>query len=124
MNNKPTDSELSVLALLWENGPQTVREIHDKIAESKPIGYTTTLKIMQIMLEKGLLSRKKQGKTHLYKPTFSKKSTQANMIDKMVSTVFNGSASDLVIQALGHGKTSKEELKEIRDYLNKLNNDE
>jgi predicted transcriptional regulator len=120
MIKKPTDSELAVLTQLWDNGPQTVRQIHDKIAESKPIGYTTTLKIMQIMFEKGLLTRKKTGKSHLYSPAVTRESTQASMIDKMLTTVFKGSASQLVMQALGNNKASKKELAEIRAYLDKL----
>jgi predicted transcriptional regulator len=120
MNKRPTESELNVLTLLWERGPQTVRQIHEEIAVTKPIRYTTTLKIMQIMLEKGLLSREKTGKTHLYSPSVTRQSAQQNMIDKMLNTVFKGSASTLVMQALGNGKTSKKELAEIRAYLDKL----
>ena len=120
MSKKPTESELAVLTQLWDNGPQTVRQIHDKIVESKPIGYTTTLKIMQIMFEKGLLTREKTGKSHLYSPAVTRESTQVSMIDKMLTTVFKGSASQLVMQALGNNKASKKELEEIRAYLDKL----
>lgn len=120
MSKKPTESELAVLTRLWDKGPQTVRQIHDKIVESKPIGYTTTLKIMQIMFEKGLLTREKTGKSHLYSPAVTRESTQVSMIDKMLTTVFKGSASQLVMQALGNNKASKKELEEIRAYLDKL----
>ncbi len=120
MSKKPTESELAVLTRLWDKGPQTVRQIHDKIVESKPIGYTTTLKIMQIMFEKGLLTREKTGKSHLYSPAVTRESTQVSMIDKMLTTVFKRSASQLVMQALGNNKASKKELEEIRAYLDKL----
>ena len=122
MSKKPTESELNVLTLLWEKGPQTVRQIHDEIAKSKPVRYTTTLKIMQIMHEKGLLTREKEGKSHLYTPNVSRKSAQQNMVNKMLNTVFQGSASELVMQTLGNSKTSKKELEEIRAYLDKLEN--
>ena len=122
MSKKPTESELNVLTLLWERGPQTVRQIHDEIAQTKPIGYTTTLKIMQLMLEKGLLTREKEGKAHWYKPTVTRQSAQQTMLNKMLQTVFQGSASALVMQALGSSKTSKKELDEIRAYLDKLDN--
>jgi predicted transcriptional regulator len=120
MKIKPTDSELEVLALIWQQGALTVRQIHDQIKRSRDIGYTTTLKIMQIMFEKGMLSRSKQGKTHLYNAVESQQKTQDGLVNKMVKTVFHGSAKDLVMQTLGSAKTSKAELEEIRTYLNKL----
>lgn len=120
MNIKPTDSELEVLALIWQQGALTVRQIHDQIKRNRDIGYTTTLKIMQIMYEKGMLTRSKLGKTHLYKAVESQQQTQDGLVNKMVQTAFHGSAKDLVMQALGSAKTSKAELEEIRAYLNKL----
>ena len=120
MNIKPTDSELEVLALIWQRGALTVRQIHDQIKRSRDIGYTTTLKIMQIMFEKGMLTRSKQGKTHLYKAVESQQKTQDGLVNKMVNTAFHGSAKDLVMQALGSTKTSKAELDEIRAYLDKI----
>ena len=120
MNIKPTDSELEVLALIWQRGALTVRQIHDQIKRSRDIGYTTTLKIMQIMFEKGMLTRSKQGKTHLYNAVESQQKTQDGLVNKIVNTAFHGSAKDLVMQALGSTKTSKAELDEIRAYLDKI----
>lgn len=120
MNIKPTDSELEVLALIWQHGTLTVRQIHDQIKKSRDIGYTTTLKIMQIMYEKGMLTRSKQGKTHLYNAVETQQKTRDGLVSKMVKTAFHGSAKDLVMQALGSAKTSKAELEEIRAYLDKL----
>lgn len=120
MNIKPTDSELEVLALIWQHGTLTVRQIHDQIKRSRDIGYTTTLKIMQIMYEKGMLTRSKQGKTHLYNAVETQQKTRDGLVSKMVKTAFHGSAKDLVMQALGSAKTSKAELEEIRAYLDKL----
>jgi len=120
MKIKPTESEIEVLALIWQQGPLTVRQIHDQIKTSRDIGYTTTLKIMQIMFEKGLLERSKQGKTHLYDAVESPNEIQDGLLNKMVKTVFHGSTKDLIMQALGSAKASKEELEEIRAYLDKL----
>ena len=120
MKIKPTDSELEVLALIWQQGPLTVPQVHEQIRRSRDIGYTTTLKIMQIMHEKGMVSRSKQGKTHLYNAVESQNKTQGGLVNKMVETAFHGSAKDLVLQALGSAKTSKLELEEIRAYLDKL----
>jgi BlaI family penicillinase repressor len=120
MKTKPTDSELEVLALIWQQGPLTVPQVHEQIIKSRDIGYTTTLKIMQIMHDKGMVTRSKQGKTHLYNAVESKDKTQGGLISKMVDTAFHGSAKDLVLQALGSAKTSKSELEEIRAYLDKL----
>ena len=121
MKNKPTESELEVLALLWQHGPLTVRQVHDEITRDRQVGYTTTLKIMQIMLEKGLLSRQKAGKTHIYRNAVDQEKTQNGLVAKMVSTVFQGSTKDLVMQALGNARPSKEELTEIRNFLDQLN---
>ena len=120
MKFKPTDSELEVLALIWQQGPLTVRQVHDQIKESRDIGYTTTLKIMQIMFEKGIADRSKQGKTHIYTAVESQHQTQDGLLNKMVKTAFHGSAKNLIMQALGSSKTSKAELEEIREYLDKL----
>lgn len=117
---KPTQSELEILSVLWEKGPSTVREVHEVLAQSKDAGYTTTLKLLQIMHEKGLLTRDTSSKTHVYSPAVSQEKTQRVLLDKMIDTVFNGSASQLVLQALGHHKSSKEELKKIKEYLDEI----
>ncbi len=117
---KPTDSELEILQVLWDDGESTVRAVNEKLSESRHVGYTTTLKLMQIMTEKGLLARRKEGKTHIYSPTVSKSSTQQQLLSKLLHSAFDGSASSLVIQALGNSKSSKKELDEIREFLNEL----
>ena len=98
----------------------TVREIHEEVAKARAVGYTTTLKIMQIMFEKGLLRRQKQGKTHLYSTNIDQQITKNGLVSKMIKTVFQGSTKELVMQALGNAKTSKEELDEIREFLDHL----
>jgi predicted transcriptional regulator len=117
---KPTESELEILRVLWERGASTVREVHEVLGQSKDAGYTTTLKLMQIMHEKGLLSRDTSSKTHIYAAIVSQEITQRQLLDKMIDTVFNGSASQLVMQALGNHKSSKEELDKIKAYLSEM----
>ncbi|HEY1167286.1 MAG TPA: BlaI/MecI/CopY family transcriptional regulator [Chitinophaga sp.] len=117
---KPTESELEILRVLWEKGPSTVREVHEILGQSKDAGYTTTLKLMQIMHEKGLLERDTSSKTHVYASAVSQENTQRQLLDKMIDTVFNGSASQLVLQALGNHKSSKEELEKIKQYLDEI----
>ncbi|MET6996233.1 BlaI/MecI/CopY family transcriptional regulator [Chitinophaga defluvii] len=117
---KPTESELDILSILWEKGPCTVRDVHDILAQNKEAGYTTTLKLMQIMHEKGLLARDTSSKTHVYTALVSQEHTQKQLLDKMIDTVFNGSASQLVLQALGHHQSSPEELDKIKKYLSEM----
>jgi BlaI family transcriptional regulator, penicillinase repressor len=121
---KPTEAELEILNFLWEAGPSTVRAVHEALAATKDVGYTTTLKIMQIMHDKGLLYRTEQGRSHIYVALLGKEETQQNLLGKMVDTVFQGSAAQMVMQALGNHKTSKEELQEIRELLNNLENNQ
>ncbi|GEP96829.1 BlaI/MecI/CopY family transcriptional regulator [Chitinophaga cymbidii] len=117
---KPTESELEILGILWERGASTVREVHEILEQSKEAGYTTTLKLMQIMHEKGLLKRDASAKTHIYEASVSQERTQQQLLNKMIDTVFNGSATQLVMQALGHHRSSPEELDRIRQYLNEM----
>lgn len=117
---KPTESELEVLQILWELGPSTVRVINDRLNRDKKVGYTTTLKIMQIMAEKGILSRDTENKTHIYSSLISQDAAQQQMLDKLLNTVFGGSAKKLVIQALGNHKSTKKELEEIKKLINDL----
>jgi BlaI family transcriptional regulator, penicillinase repressor len=114
---KPTESELEILNILWEKGTATVREIHEVLEKTKDAGYTTTLKLMQIMHDKKLVKRDASSKTHIYKANISQEDTQGQMLKKMIDTVFNGSAMDMVMQALGNHKASKDELEMIRQYL-------
>ena len=98
---KPTDSELEILQVLWNRGNATVREVHEELGTTKDCGYTTTLKLMQIMFEKKLVSRDDSSRTHIYQPVVSRDSTQKQLVDKMVTAIFSGSHSQLVLQALG-----------------------
>lgn len=113
----PTDAELEILNVLWTKGPSTVREINEQLSKDKEVGYTTTLKIMQIMTVKGLLERDESSRTHIYKPLVPEADTQRNMVDKLLDSAFGGSAAKLVMQALGNKKTTKAELDEIKRFL-------
>lgn len=119
----PTESELEILQILWENGPSTVRFVNDHLNKLKEVGYTTTLKIMQIMNEKNLVSRKADGRQHIYKATVRKESVQKSLLDKFVENTFKGSAPQLVMQLLGNRKTSKAELDEIKALIDKIEQD-
>jgi len=117
MEIKPTESELEILQVIWKKGQCTVRDVHEELAKNKDAGYTTTLKLMQIMHEKGLVERDTTAKTHLYKAVITREQAQQTALDKIISTVFKGSTSDLVIQALGHHRASKDEIDAIKSYL-------
>jgi BlaI family transcriptional regulator, penicillinase repressor len=117
---KPTESELEILRVLWERGEATVREVHEELSKSKDAGYTTTLKLMQIMNEKGMVQRDESNKTHKYVPLISRENTQKQFMGKMIDTLFQGSSTQLVMQALGNHKTSKEELEEIQKLIDNL----
>jgi len=119
-NTKPTESELEILRVLWEKENATVREVHEELAANKDVGYTTTLKLMQIMHEKGLVSRDDSSKTHIYQAIVSREKTQKHLVGKMIDNLFSGSPAQLVMQALGNHKTSKDELEEIQQLLNSL----
>lgn len=117
---KPTDAELEVLQILWQEGPSTVKSVNEKLNEKKEVGYTTTLKIMQIMFEKGLVNRNEAERSHIYSAAITESEIQKALIDKLLETAFSGSAAKLVMQALGNGQTSKEDLTKIREYLNQI----
>lgn len=117
MNIKPTDSELEILNVLWKKGACTVRDVHEELAKNKDAGYTTTLKLMQIMYEKGLVERDATAKTHIYKAVATQQQAQKTALDKIIDTVFEGSTADLVIQALGHHRASDDEIAAIKKYL-------
>jgi predicted transcriptional regulator len=118
---KPTESEMEILQVLWQKGNCTVREVHETL-NKKDAGYTTTLKLMQIMHEKGLAGRDTSAKTHIYRALVNQEKTQQEMVNKMIANVFNGSAARLVMQALGNQTASQEEIELIKVYLNKLEN--
>jgi BlaI family penicillinase repressor len=117
---KPTESELEILQVLWEKDKASVREVHEELLTSKDVGYTTTLKLMQIMHEKGLVKRDDSFKTHIYQASVSKEKTQKHLLGKMINNVFGGSPAELVLQALGNHKASPAELEEIQQLLNNL----
>ncbi len=117
---KPTESELAILQLLWENGPSTVRFINDKLNESKEVGYTTTLKLMQIMHEKGLANRNTDSRTHIYSAAVAEGETRGRLLDQFLDKTFRGSAMELVMQALGNHNASQDELDEIKALIAKI----
>ncbi|MEC7752801.1 BlaI/MecI/CopY family transcriptional regulator [uncultured Roseivirga sp.] len=120
---KPTESELEILNILWTNGPSSVREVNKKINEQKEVGYTTTLKLMQIMTQKGLVERDESSRSHIYSARIKAEDIQEQMLDKLLNTAFGGSASKLVLSALGSGKASARELEEIKALIQKLEQD-
>jgi predicted transcriptional regulator len=117
---RPTDAELEILNVLWQRGPSTVREVYEVLLESKDIGYTTILKLMQIMSEKGLVSRDESDRRHVYEAERAQDETQRQLLTDLLERAFNGSPTKLVMQALSSKKASKEELAEIRRMLDEL----
>ena len=122
MELKPTESELEILQVIWKKGQCTVRDVHEELTKTKDAGYTTTLKLMQIMHDKGLVERDTTAKTHLYKAIISREQAQSTALDKILDTVFKGSTADLVIQALGQHRASKDEIDAIKNYLQQFDN--
>ncbi len=119
---KPTDSELEILHVLWQHGPATVRAINDELGQRRQteIGYTTTLKLLQLMLDKGLVRRDDEGRSHVYRAAVREQDTQNLLLDKFVAATFGGSALKLVMQALGNRQTSADELAQLRRLLNDI----
>lgn len=117
---KPTEKELEILQILWEKGSSSVRDVHEGLGGDVKNGYTTILKMMQIMHEKGLLTRQKNGKLHLYKAEANRENTQHQLLSHLIDNAFQGSASQLILSALGRKKSSPEELNAIRKYLDQL----
>lgn len=116
----PTDRELSILRILWDKGPSTVRKVNEVMDKEQPTGYTTTLKLMQIMTEKGLLVRDKTHFKHVYKPAVSEEKTQKQLVGSLLERAFCGSAEKLVLRALSTKKVSKKELAKIRKMLDQM----
>ncbi|MGA2615979.1 MAG: BlaI/MecI/CopY family transcriptional regulator [Thermoguttaceae bacterium] len=117
---RPTDGELEILQVLWERGPSTVRQIQEVLDRRKRTGYTTVLKLMQIMAAKGLLARDESQRTHVYRPRVPADKTQRQLVADLMERVFRGSAQQLVMQALSSKNVSREELSEIRALLDDL----
>lgn len=121
---KPTDSELEILQLLWQDSPASVRQINEQLnadrSSEKSVGYTTTLKLMQIMTEKGLLRRDTSRRTHTYEPAIAERDTRSNLLRRFVDSTFRGSAAKLVLQALGDHRASADELAEIKALIHRI----
>lgn len=119
---RPTEAELEILRVLWERGPSTVRQVHESLAEQRETGYTTTLKLMQIMADKGLVTRDESMRTHVYAAKASQETTQRQLVNDLVDRAFGGSAAELVLRALSSHRTSDEELDEIRKLIDEARN--
>lgn len=117
---KPTEAELAILQVLWERGASTVRQVQEELQEARGTGYTTTLKLMQIMFEKGLLHRDDSGHAHIFRAAITRNRTQQQLVRQLLDQVFNGSAQQLVLQALSSRKSTPDELAEIRKLLDDL----
>ena len=122
-STKPTESELEILQVLWDNTQATVRIVHEEMLKTKDAGYTTTLKLMQIMFEKGLVTRDDSSKIHIYKPAVTREKTQKQFVNKMINSLFSGSSANLVLQALGNHTASEEELNKIEELIHQLKKD-
>ena len=116
----PTDRELAILHVLWDQGPCTVRQVHEKLSRKTGTGYTTTLKLMQLMAGKKLVVRDKSQRTHVYRPTVSEEPTQQRLVGELLDRAFGGSAQKLMVRALSARKVSPQELAKIRQVLDEL----
>jgi len=114
----PSNSELEILRVLWKRGPSTVRDVHDELKRERDVGYTTVLKIMQVMAEKKLVTRDESERSHVYKPAVEEKSVKRRLVSELLDKAFDGSAAQLVMQALSDKRASPEDLKKIRKLLN------
>lgn len=119
---KPTEGELEILNVLWDKGPSTVRQVHEVLEQTKRSKYTTTLKLMQIMHDKQLVSRDASSRTHIFEAAISRRNTQTQYINKVVDTMFKGNTMQMVMQALGNHKADAAELEAIRKYLDEIEN--
>lgn len=118
--SNPTQSELEILAILWRLGESKIQAVNDELCKLRPVGYTTTLKMMQLMEQKGLLGRRKDGKSHIYFPIEQQHETQTSLLDRLVQTAFAGSKSSVVMRLFDSKKISKKELAEIKAFLQKI----
>jgi len=117
---EPSKAELDILTVIWKHGPNTVRFVHNQLQQIKEVNYTTTLKQMQLMAEKGMLKRDESSMTHIYSTAEEPSKTKGHLLDKFVNHIYEGSAGNLVMQLLDNKKASSEDLKLIRDILDKL----
>jgi len=116
---KPTDAELALLRVLWDRGPSTVRQVHEVVCRERDLGYTTVLKTLQVMTDKGLAQRDETDRSHVYRAALSQEATQRGLVSDLMEKAFAGSAAQLVMQALSGQKTSREELAQIRALLDR-----
>ena len=117
---RPTDSELQILRVFWQRGPSTVRQVLDELEPHRPSGYTTVLKLLQIMTDKGLVQRDESDRSHVYRASLTEEQTQRQLVKDLLDRAFGGSAQKLVLQALAAKKTSSEELAQIRKVLDEF----
>lgn len=118
--NSPTASELAILQLLWTNGPLSVKAVHEALDQEKPVVYTTVLKTMQVMMERGMLDRSSEGRKHIYRALIAQTATQDKLLDSFLDKTFGGSAKKLVMRALGQHTPDAAELEELKAYINSL----
>lgn len=121
---KPTDAELAILRVLWARKQATVREVHEDLSRTQTTGYTTILKLMQIMTEKGLVERDESNRAHVYRPRLSEQRTKKQLVGDLLDRAFGGATGELVMQALSSSKASADELQQIRDLLDELESKE
>lgn len=119
-----TEAELEILQVLWEEEPATVKAVHGHLYDKREVGYTTILKQMQRMYDKGMLKRTKKGKTHLYRAVLREQEVQKNMFDRLVDTAFRGSATKMFMHALGQGKIDKAELEALQEWIDQQKEEE
>lgn len=119
-SSQPTDVELQILRILWELGPSPVREIHKRLEADKGTNYSTTVKMLSVMLQKGLLKRDEEAQPHVYRPVLTREKAGRRMVKELIDKVYEGSALSLVLQALSANKATKEEREEIRRLLDEM----
>ena len=117
---RPSDGELEILQILWEHGSSSVRFVNEELNREREVGYTSTLKIMQIMTDKGLVTRNTDQRTHIYSASVEEKDIQKSMLNRFLKTTFRGSALNLVMQTLGNHQASSQELERIRKYIEEI----
>jgi len=117
---EPTKSELEILQVLWDKGPSTVREVNNELLKQKDVNYTTTLKLMQIMADKGILNRDESQMKHIYSVAEDEQKTKEHLLEKFVDSMYKGSTAKLVMQLLGNKNTSQQDLQEIKELIKKL----
>lgn len=123
-SNTPTATELSILGVLWNRGPCTVRDVHDQLSKSDSLGYTSVLKMLQVMHKKGLVLRDEQQRSHIYRPAKPAEQTQRGLVMALADQAFAGSAADLVVRALSSNTMSQDELNRVREFIDQKARDD